>query len=182
MRFSDILQKYVWLNIEPTFEQLYPDQIFNVEIYAKIFDELKNTAAIDCSIKIEISYTHEMGKQEEFITLVGKNLHSDLTNKKDKFALEFRPWAEWLGMEFDDLTCQHFTEYEIISHCLYEMTFIGFDQDTIRSEWQAIKDISDEIEDMSEMGKKEQFISWDECKDDISLLAATGAIIGFGEN
>lgn len=180
MRYFELIQKYVWPNIEPTFEQLYPDQLSNTEKYAAIFEEIKHLTPKECNIKINIEYTHEPGEHDEILKVSGTHLNNPVN--KVRFALEFRPWEEWLGMSFDDLTWEHFTHYEIISHCLYEMTFLGFDQETIQKEWQAIKDISDEIDNMSEMEAKEKFVSWDEFKDDISFMTPPANDVSFGEN
>lgn len=38
-----------------------------------------------------------------------------------------------------------YTELEIIAHCLFEMTFAGFDEATIQSEWNEIIRASEEL-------------------------------------
>jgi len=41
------------------------------------------------------------------------------------YAIEFTEWKQWLGMDIASVTLKRFLELEIITHCLYEMTFIG---------------------------------------------------------
>lgn len=49
--------------------------------------------------------------------------------KKQAYALEFTPWKEWLGMDMANLIQD---EKKGLAYCLWEMTFMGFDQGAIR--------------------------------------------------
>ncbi len=50
---------------------------------------------------------------------------------KDAWALELTRWELWLGMEVAPSTLQRFSSSEIVAHCLYEMSFCGYDQEEI---------------------------------------------------
>ena len=49
------------------------------------------------------------------------------------FGLAMTHWREWQGMQIDDDICHCFPAAEIVSHCLYEMTYFGSDVDHVNS-------------------------------------------------
>jgi hypothetical protein len=63
-----------------------------------------------------------------------------------RYAIEFNPWAEWLGMEVE-VEGVDLTPPQMIAQCLYEMTFIGFDEDAIQEQREEIDRRVDEITD-----------------------------------
>jgi hypothetical protein len=69
-------------------------------------------------------------------------------------------------MDIDENTLQDFTELEIIAHCLYEMTFMGFEEEEIQPELDKLKGIADEYKNMSDEEKKENTISLDDLFDE----------------
>ena len=64
----------------------------------------------------------------------GYKTHPD----KDSYALEFEPWNEWLGMGVVDCIDN---EKMALAHCLWEMTFRGFDEKIIQKERKKIREI-----------------------------------------
>ena len=75
---------------------------------------------IDVSIFIE--------GDKEFPDVSGVNI----INKQDKkkYGLEYIRWNDWISMF---ITKDIYTKEEIVAACLYEMTFYGFDEDTIKA-------------------------------------------------
>ena len=69
------------------------------------------------------------------------------------YAIEFTPWDEWLSMEIDSNTISEFAELDIIAHCLYEMTFIGFDETKIQGELNHLDKTAEAVENMTEEEK-----------------------------
>lgn len=59
------------------------------------------------------------------------------------YGLEFSPWEEWLGMTI----CLNpdITEAEFVGGCLWEMTFYGFDQATIKKESDHLEAVVNEL-------------------------------------
>ena len=45
--------------------------------------------------------------------------------------LELNQWTSWLGMDVDPASIERLGELSFLAHCLWEMTFCGYDQDTI---------------------------------------------------
>ena len=48
------------------------------------------------------------------------------------FSLTATPWSEWLGMEVDGATLNSMSVADILGNCIYEMTWWGYDEETIR--------------------------------------------------
>ena len=65
-------------------------------------------------------------------------------------------------MEIDATTYRHYPPAEILAHCLWEMTFVGFDQETILGEKQAIIKRVEEIDSMTAEERKDKLIPLDE--------------------
>ncbi len=42
-------------------------------------------------------------------------------------------------MVIDAGTCSRYTATEILAHCVWEMSFFGFDEETIREKWGEIE-------------------------------------------
>ncbi len=95
-----------------------------------------------------------------YIDVSGKRM-----NETMKYALEFSPWENWLGMELDKITLREFSHYDIIAHSLYEMTYIGYSQDEIKQQLEELNSAVDEIKNMTEEDKTNKFITLDEMMD-----------------
>lgn len=44
------------------------------------------------------------------------------------YALDIMPWKDWLRLHIDSKTIDKFSYTEIAAHCLYEMTFHGYEE------------------------------------------------------
>jgi len=62
-----------------------------------------------------------------------------------RFGIEFKPWQKWLGMAVSPQTLQEFSPEEVVAHCLWEMTFISFDETEIQN---TIEDLEKKVEDI----------------------------------
>ncbi len=71
------------------------------------------------------------------------------------YAIEFVDWAQWLSMPIKvapELGAMR--EAEQLAHCLYEMTFMGYDQADIAENLEDIHDSVEEIKAMTEEERK----------------------------
>jgi hypothetical protein len=170
MKFSGIIKNNFWPSVELVFLQLYPDEKHRISAYEKVFDDLKFLESTDTETSIVISWVKDDFDNKEYVDVSGcERSHTQLQNEQNhSLALEFTGWDKWLGMDVDEKTLQDFTELEIISHCLYEMTFISFDQEIIQEEIDKLEKLADEIRNMSEEEKKVKLKSWDELKNELN--------------
>ena len=75
--------------------------------------------------------------------------YSSTDPEKTPHGLEFTAWNRWLPLVVDEQTVNTFTEEEILAHCLWEMTFVGFDQSSIKDAWEEIMQSKKELETLS---------------------------------
>ncbi len=168
MKFTDLLKNNTWLSIEIVLLQLYPDEKKNISTYEQIFNDLKFREPVFGDISIILRNEQDDFDESEYVDVSGRenNPKENTDALTDALAIEFTPWNEWLGMDIDKNTLQDFTELEIIAHCLYEMTFMGFEEEEIQAEMDKLKGIADEYKNMSEEEKKENTISLDDLFDE----------------
>lgn len=169
MKFSDMSQRNSWLSVELVFLQLYPKEMKNISGYETVFNELKTLSPTETDFSIVLRNEKDDFDNEEYVHVSGYSNHpEDIEDESpNSYALELTNWSEWLGMDMDEKSLSEFTELEMISHCLYEMTFFGFDQETIQKEMDEIERSVDEIKNMSEEEKKTKLKSWDDLKKEL---------------
>jgi DNA gyrase/topoisomerase IV subunit A len=160
MTLKSLINSYHWLSVEITLLDLYPDQIKNIERYRAVFEELKtiNPSPSDITLVIkEVVDDEEEGTT--FSEVFGRQ-----SEEEHGLALEFKPWDKWLGFSINEQTLKNYNKLEITAHCLYEMTFYGFDEDTIQQQWKEIEDSAKELENMSDEERKANTMTLEEFK------------------
>ena len=108
----------------------------DVTAHLKVFDELRSLQPVDD----ETTKIHIEVKPGEYAAVYG------ITPGDDKrWAIQFERWENWLGMEIEESTRKRLSPVEIVAHCLWEMTFEGFEQEKIQATMQAMVDTWDEF-------------------------------------
>ena len=153
MKFAELIRTNNWLSVGMTFLNLYPDQIGNIEGYKNVFGRLQALELEEGEFQIEIKqeYDDETG-EESHVDVYGIEKNANENQITDCLAIEYTPWKEWLGMDVSLESLRKFNELEIISHCLYEMTFAGYDEDEIKNQ---LLSITKEVEDYKNMTEEE---------------------------
>ena len=151
--------------------QLNLHEMKNIIGYETVFNKLKSLSPTETDFLIVLSNEKDDFDNEEYVHVSGyKKHHEDNEDEPpNSYSLVLTNWSEWLGMDMDEKSLSEFTELEIISHCLYEMTFFGFDQETIQKEMDEIERSVDEIKNMTEEEKKTKLKSWDDLKRELDL-------------
>ncbi|MBI5099563.1 MAG: hypothetical protein HZB30_10035 [Nitrospirae bacterium] len=142
--FKDMVRSCTFKKVKDALLELYPDQKKVINGYKYVFQTLRlmryryNKEGLVIDIR-------KVGR--------GKNAYfcvSGLCTEKgiqQSYALEYTPWSKWLGYEVDKKVLKKMPKEEIIAHCFWEMTFMGFTQDKIRSRLfvlrRRVKDIED---------------------------------------
>ena len=155
MKLGELISNSVWLSIETVFSEIYPDQLTFSDDYENVFNELKSLKPKDSNITIIISNEIDSFDNEQYVSVSGydNSKSESFNNLTESLGLEFTPWEEWLGMNVDQSSLKSFSSYEIICHCLHEMTFIGFDQKEIKEELDKIKKVANEYKNVTEEEK-----------------------------
>ncbi len=168
MKFTDLIKTNSWLSIKMVLIQLYPGEKKSVSAYEQVFNDLKLMEPVAGDVSIVLSNENDDFDNSSYVDVSGRenNPKENPNELTDSLAIEFTPWNEWLGMDIEKNILQDFTELEIIVHCLYEMTFMGFDEEEIQAEMDKLNSISDEYKNMSDEEKKENTISLDDLFDE----------------
>jgi len=162
MTFQDLIRNHHWLSIETELLRLYPDQKSQCDAYREVFEGLLRLVPDESAIVIRLSECTD--EEEPYVQVDGYHADGriDPQSGNDALALDFTPWEEWLGMKVDPSAFLEFTDLEIIAHCLYEMTFIAFDQNEIRQQLESLKKTAEELENMTPEEREKNTISLDD--------------------
>jgi hypothetical protein len=168
MKLQDLIKSNSWLSIELTLLQLYPDQDKMLDEYRSVFENLKSIEPGDSKMRIVLT-EHGCDPDDEseiktYVDVSGQDDTKDENGRKISYAIEFTEWNKWLGMAITPETLKNFSELEIIAHCLYEMTFIGYDEEEIQEERKSLDKTIEEYKNLTEEEKKQKTISLDELK------------------
>lgn len=165
MLFNTLIKSTSWLSVELTLLQLYPDQENMLDEYRNVFEKLKilETEENDMSIVLT-EYQSDDEEEDTYVDVSGRKNEKEPDDITDGYALEFVPWKRWLGMELAPESIKYFSDLEIIAHCLYEMTFIGYDEEEIQEQFDSINKTVEDYKSLSEEEKKNQTTSLEELK------------------
>ncbi len=125
-------------------ECLKLDQDNLEDAYTRALGNLRNTTPIcqDKSFVIQISGA---GPDRQLCDVSG--IHPP---DKERYGIEFVPWAEWLAAEVR-VNNVDLTPAQMVAQCLYEMTFISFEEEEIAASKEdmldAVETIKQRLED-----------------------------------
>lgn len=135
MTFNELIKSQTWLSVAAVLLALYPNQAKSVEGYEKVFKKLQTLQPVSIPLEIILSeHCDESFDEEPYTVVSGIELNNQSEGNSQTVGIEFVPWSEWLGMNIEKETQTNYTSLEIIAHCLFEMTFIGFNEDKIQNE------------------------------------------------
>ena len=167
MKFKKLIQTNSWLSVATIFMELYPDEGKNISGYKKVFEELLYMHPDDSDMLIVVAHQKDDFDGLEYVDVSGKYCHPKNEDEKFSQAIEFTAWSKWLGMEISQESLLHFSELEIISHCLFEMTFAGFEEEEIKEELKSIEKSIEDYKNMTDEEKEANTTSLEELMNDM---------------
>lgn len=134
MIFKDLLDRVDFHQIQFQLMKCY--EVDEFEECQELLDFLKDVKPFPNNVTIHIKRNHEFDDVDVYGTNGERYSSEDgvpqnLINKEKKFALEFSRFSDWLGMTICKHAFNHFSEDEIATHCLFEMSFISSDPEKI---------------------------------------------------
>ena len=149
MTFNELINRHHWLSIETELIRLYPDEENQIDAYRDVYYKLKLLTPDPSDITIRLKEITD--QDEKYVHVDGFYTDGRVYefSGNDALALDFTPWEQWLGMPVNVQALEEFTELEVIAHCLFEMTFISFDQEDIQEQMDNLKNTIDEYENMT---------------------------------
>jgi hypothetical protein len=169
MKLHDLIKSYNWLSVELTLLRLYPDQEKMLDDYRNVFEKLKITEPAEYD-ELEIILTEYdcdpnfESHNETYVDVSGQKKIPDPNEITNGYAIEFLEWDKWLGMDLATETTKNFSDLEIIAHCLYEMTFIDYDEEAIQEQLKSLNDRVEEYKQLTDEEREQKTISLDELK------------------
>ena len=152
MRFHELLLLVNFDEVVNIIINIYYSNDENKDIIRKNYLEFLNN--------LINNYTPELNNTTICIDYIPMVIYEDYTedaywhvygiepNKKDtKLALEFSSFSIWLGFYIDENIFINLNQAEVIAHCIWEMTFISFDENEIIKK---IEEISSHINEIME--------------------------------
>lgn len=157
---KELVHDHNWLSVSSVLIALYPEEEENLEGYEDVFNQLKIMASEDSDMFIVLQTV--IDGDEQYVDVYGKQKYSKDEDDDFPNALEFTPWSQWLNMEISAESLEEFTELEILAHCLFEMTFVAFDEVEIQDELNSFKKSVEDYRSMTEAERAENTMSWEE--------------------
>jgi hypothetical protein len=167
MTLKDLVQNNSWLSLASVLIDLYPEEEENIEAYQMVFNKLLIMNPEETGMAIVIKSVTDDFDGEEYVDVSGKYKHPQDEEEAVLQAIEFTPWNKWLGMDIGSEGLGNFSELEILAHCLYEMTFAGFEEEEVQEQLDSLKKSIEDYEMMSEEEKSNNTISLDKLLDDL---------------
>jgi hypothetical protein len=125
MILNDLFQDYRVLvpKISGVVREKYPD---NADYYyvEYVFDACLSKAPRKSDKNLEIMIDGVLSDGKIWFDVYG--LCKDTGTK---YALELNDWEEWLAYPISAVTAEHYSDEEILAHCIEEMTFLGMEED-----------------------------------------------------
>jgi len=128
--------------------------------YFKVFNKLKSIKpdidgenfciSIDKVFEWEIDENDQVIETEEFYW----NVHGINRDTKESYAIEFDSWNKWLGWDIIREQIKELGKNIYMAHILWEMTYVGFEEDDIKD---AIKELKSQIDNIKEKLEDKSF-------------------------
>ncbi len=140
VKFKDLLDKFTDQEILVRLFELYPDQKQSEQGYIGALEEIRHKRAKKTTTQLRLSTVPvDEFNDEEYVDVSG----FDPSEPETSFAIEYNLWSEWLGMELHPDTLQ-FPELDVVARSLWEMTWSGYSQQSIRGRLKKLLNIRDE--------------------------------------
>ncbi len=128
MTLKELISEFKTKNILKRLIKLYPDQKKSVAGYINVLKELSKLKPKSDKMQILIEKGYDKYDKKSYLHVCA------IDSKKQTYAIEFEPWENWLGMKINSETLKNCSKIDIICHCLWEMTFMGFSNKKVKKE------------------------------------------------
>lgn len=189
MILKEILNDTSWNDIKDSLVKIYEVTEDNLEGYFNVYCKLISIDPVETGMRIFVDWIEPDGNlnEEGYWVVHGKNgtlikdtddaklfpnSSEEYFNSEVNWALDFSPWNEWLGMKIDESTFNNINlmKSDIVAHCLWEMTFLSYNEEKIQERADDLKRMVDQINNMTEEELKKNTISLEEMEDHIKKL------------
>jgi hypothetical protein len=153
MILHTLINKYTNDQIIERLNSLYDD--IHDESYLHALGEIRNLIPVLCTSGMVIS----VGKVKDPLDDNVEYFAVDGVVDGTPYSIEFEPWSNWLGMEVTYDGCD---DLDALCYSLWEMTFMGYSQETIDNEREKLYDTMREVEEAIASGDTSKFLTLDD--------------------
>lgn len=143
MTFKDLVYQYQFEPVWKKLIELYPDQEKSVEGYENVWQKLQTLTPVPTDLVLTVEHVIDdliPEEPEEYDHVSGWD-----EKEQEYYAIEYTRWEQWLSMPVDKDTIDNYSELAILAHCLWEMTWSGYEQEDIQEELDSMLDVMKEI-------------------------------------
>lgn len=132
MIFKDLILKCDTNRVVDSIIAAYPDQVNLRDEYVKLIEKLRNMEPANPPSEL-ILYVSKVidyfDPNETYHDVSGYSIKDDCN-----YGIEFTPFAAWLSMQVAQPSLDHYGLDMFVAHCLWEMSFISFEEDEVQDE------------------------------------------------
>lgn len=165
MRLHEAIKSNKWPSVEITLRKLYPGRAELIHEYERVFEHLQCMKVDNLRMHIaitELKYEPEDWDTDSIVNILGLYESLEEPGQIKSFDLASTEWKYCLGLELTPETMRDYTELEIIAHCLYDMTYIAFDEEVIQEENRLMELVREEIKATMTAENKDRPITLEE--------------------
>lgn len=133
----------------------WPNEKCNIDNYHSVWKTLNEMEPIDSELSIGVTIETDEPKYDNSDECESWLCVDGIDANGQMWAIEFTKWSEWLGMTIHEETLSNpnLSKADIICAILWEMTFSGFDEETIQGKLDEINSAFDELKEEYEIQK-----------------------------
>lgn len=133
MKLKDIIKTSNWEEVRKVFLRNYPNQKKSIIGYEIVYKKLRTKSATIFPMELFFDKAEAvLKKDDQFYDIYGVDGTKRKDGELEKFSLSLTPWSQWFGSSLSESILSNYTKEEIISHCLFDMTFHGFSEAEIK--------------------------------------------------
>ncbi len=133
MKLKEIVATSNWETVRKVFLRNYPSQKKSIRGYEFVYKKLRSKSPTISSMLLDCNKSGPVLKgDDQFHDIHGIDGTKREDGELEKFSLSLTPWSQWLGSSLSKNILNNYTKEEIISHCLFDMTFHGFSEADIK--------------------------------------------------
>lgn len=148
MNVQELFRAVSWKDVAPYLIKNYEVREQSLAKYKKVFEKIRgcepapnNDGTVVCVRLIE-------DEGESWYDVYGRE-----PGRSESLGLEFCTFAEWAGFDVDEESMQTMLFSELVAHMLWEMTWMGFNDNDILAKKKAI------VEELEEVTGRKQIIT-----------------------
>ncbi|MFQ5686126.1 MAG: DUF6557 family protein [Candidatus Scalindua sp.] len=133
MKLKEIIATSNWEAVRQVFLLNYPSQKKSIPGYEFVYKKLRAKSPTISSMALYCNKSEPILKgDDQFHDIYGIDGTKREDGELENFSLSLTPWSQWLGSSLSENILNNYTKEEIISHCLFDMTFHGFSEADIK--------------------------------------------------